>query len=243
MPALSSSTREHGGRRRVVEVDERGDASAFADDRELPLAHGLDQPVVGCSVEDAVAERHPAGVADCLVEVPHRGVALARRRHRGRVERIVLALHRSALARVAIAGKALGDEPAYARLAGGGEQRVGTLGPQPVRLMKAAVEVLEVAQVGQRRRLVDDCLGLGFENRLAHRAGREQVERDRLRAERPDTLTVSRRSERADHLVASIDQLGNEPGADRTARACNEDSHRELLLVGPIPRDLGGLLL
>jgi hypothetical protein len=77
------------------------------------------------------------------------------------------------------------------------------------------------------------------EHRLAHRAGVEQVERDRLRAERPHALAVSRRPERADRLVASIDQLGNQPGADRTARACNEDSHRELLLVGHIPRISG----
>jgi hypothetical protein len=41
---------------------------------------------------------------------------------------------------------------------------------------------------------------------------------------------MSRRPERADHLVASIDQLGDEPGADGTARACNEDSHRVITL-------------
>jgi hypothetical protein len=34
---------------------------------------------------------------------------------------------------------------------------------------------------------------------------------------------VSRRPERADHLVASVDQLWDEPDADRTARATNED--------------------
>ena len=70
--------REHGRRGGVVEVDERDDAAAVADDRELPLAHGLDQPVVGGAVEAAVAKRDPAGVRDRLVEVAHRGVRLAR---------------------------------------------------------------------------------------------------------------------------------------------------------------------
>jgi hypothetical protein len=72
---------------------------------------------------------------------------------------------------------------------------------------------------------MNDRLGLGFEHRLAHRAGIEQIERDRLRAKRPHPLAMSRRPERADHLVASIDQLGDEPGADRTARTCDENSH------------------
>ena len=115
---------------------------------------------------------------------------------------------------------------AHAGLAGGGEQRVGALGPQPVRHMEGAVEVLEVAQVGQRRRLVDDRLGLGFEHAPPHRGRVEQIERDRLRAERPHALGAVSRPERADHLVASLDELGDEPGADHTARSYNEDSHR-----------------
>ena len=49
--------REHGRRGGVVEVDERPDAGAVACDRELARTHGLDQPVVGVSVEDAVTER------------------------------------------------------------------------------------------------------------------------------------------------------------------------------------------
>jgi hypothetical protein len=59
---------------------------------------------------------------------------------------------------------------------------------------------------------------------------RDRADRDRLRAKRAHALAMSRRPERADHLVASIDQLGDEPGADRTARACNEDSHRVIPL-------------
>src|SRR5687767_10270756 len=57
---------------------------------------------------------------------------------------------------VARAGVALGDEPAHSRLARRGEQRVGALGAQPVGPGEAAVEVLEVAQAGQRGRLMDD---------------------------------------------------------------------------------------
>jgi hypothetical protein len=72
---------------------------------------------------------------------------------------------------------------------------------------------------------MDDRLGLGFEDGLPHSARVEQIERDRLRAERPYPLAVSWRPEGTDHLVPSIDQLGNEPGADGTARPRNENSH------------------
>ena len=104
--------------------------------------------------------------------------------------------------------------------------------------MEAAVEVLEVAQVGQRRRLVSDRLGLGFAHGLAHRAGVEQIEGYRLRAERLHAGRVSRRPERADHLVPSVHELGDEPGANRTARSCNENSHRvHLSLVKWLQQD------
>ena len=60
----------------------------------------------------------------------------------------------------------------------------------------------------------------------AHGARVEQIEHDRLRAERPDPLGVARRPGGPDHLVAALDQLRDEPGADRTARPRHEHSHR-----------------
>jgi hypothetical protein len=62
--------------------------------------------------------------------------------------------------------------------------------------------------------------------RLPHRVPVEQVERDRIRAERADSLGASGRPESAGHLVPPIDQLGDEPAADRPARTYDEDSHR-----------------
>ena len=59
----------------------------------------------------------------------------------------------------------------------------------------------------------------------------EQIERDRPRAERPQLLGACRRVVGADHLVACVDQLGNEPAADRAARSCDENAHRVLLFV------------
>ena len=79
--------REHGRGGGVVEMDEGDDAPAVSDDRVLPLAHRLDQPVVGGAVEGAVAKRDPAGFRDHLVEVAHRGERLARLRGRGGIER------------------------------------------------------------------------------------------------------------------------------------------------------------
>jgi hypothetical protein len=126
----------------VVEVDPGEDTAAVADDRELSLAHRLDRPVVGSSVEAAVAQDDAAGPHDRAVEIRHCGRRLAHPVHRGGVKRIVLRLHGPALARVAPrAGAALGDEPARACLACGGDQVVGALGAQPVGLREAAIEV------------------------------------------------------------------------------------------------------
>ena len=81
---------------------------------------------------------------------------------------------------------------------------------------------------------MDDRVGRGSEDGLAHSACVEQIERDRLRPERPYTLVVAGRPEAADDLVTSLDQLRNEPGTDRTACSCDEDSHRVLLCVSGI---------
>ena len=69
---------------------------------------GLDQPVVRGSVEAAVAERGPAGLGDRSVEAGHRGIGLLRVRRRAGVERVVLGLHRPALAGVPVRGGATG---------------------------------------------------------------------------------------------------------------------------------------
>ena len=148
-----------------------------------------------------------------------------RSRGRGGVERIVFGLDHSSLPGVAEGGEALGHEAARASFAGGGQQGVGALGPQPVGLGEGLVQLPGEATTGQRRRLVDDALGPGFEDGPACSARVEQVERDRLGAERPDPLGVSRRPERPDHLVPPAGQLGHQPGADRTACSDNHDSH------------------
>src|SRR4051794_36856175 len=80
---------------------------------------------------------------------------------------------------------------------------------------------------------MDDRFRLRLEDGMAHGARVEQVERDRLRAERAHGGGASRRVERAGHLVPSIDQLGHEAAADGTGRAHHEDSHR-ILLFGHI---------
>jgi hypothetical protein len=180
----------------------------------------------GGAVEAAVAQGDPARVRDRLVEMTHGGVGLPRRSGRSRVERILLGLDRPALARVAVAGETLGDEPAHACLTGGGQQRIGALGPEPVGGRETTVEAPGEAHIRQGRRLVDDRPGLGVQDGRAHGARVEQVERDRLGPERPDPLRVPGRPEAADHLVSLIDELGNEPGADRTARSHDEDPHR-----------------
>src|SRR5262245_46303192 len=108
------------------------------------------------TVEAAVAKRDPAGVRDRLIEMAHRRVRLERRCRRDRVEWIVLALDRSAVAGVAHAGEALCVEAGDAGLARGGKQVVGAFRAKPVRLREGAVEVPAEARVRERSRLMDD---------------------------------------------------------------------------------------
>src|SRR5215216_953331 len=68
--------------------------------------------------------------------------------------------------------------------------------------------------------------GAVFEHGPAHGEPVEQIDGERIRTERSQALRAPRRPERPDHLVPSLDQLRNEPGADCTARTCDEDSHR-----------------
>jgi hypothetical protein len=205
---------------------QRGDAPAVADDREPALAHGLDHPVIGRAVEPAVAKGDPTGVGNRLIEIPQRGGGLTHRRHRGRVERVVLGLDRPTHPGVPRAGEALGYEPLDAGAARRGQQRVGALGPKPVGLREDAVEVPGEMLIPQGGRLMDDRVRLGFENSLAHRARVEQIERDRLRAERAYAFRALTRRGGADHLVPAFDQLRNEPASYCAARPCDEDSHR-----------------
>jgi hypothetical protein len=81
---------------------------------------------------------------------------------------------------------------------------------------------------------MDDRPRPDLEDGLAYRDWVEQVEQDRLRAERPDPLGVTGRPDRADHFVSPIGQLGDEPGADRTAGPDNHDSHEPASFV-PLP--------
>jgi hypothetical protein len=174
--------------------------------------------------------------------MPHGGVRLERRCRRARVERIVLALDRPAVAGVAHAREALRDEAGDAGLARGGEQGVGAFRAEPVRRREGAVEVPPEARVRERGRLMDDRVGLRFQDGVSHGGGIEQIEHDRLGAERPYTVGTSRRRGGTDHLVPSSDQLGDEPGADRPARTYDEDTHRHapfghiswFLLVSPV---------
>src|SRR5262249_22936520 len=89
-----------------------------------------------------------------------------------------------------------------------------------------AVEVPPEARIRERGRLMDDRIGLPFQDGVSHRGGIEQVEHDRLGAKRTYTVAALRRGGGTDHLVPSIDPFTDEPGADRPARSRDEDAHR-----------------
>ena len=98
----------------------------------------------------------------------------------------------TALPEVPVGRKALRDEPAYARLSCGRQQRVGALGPQLVRLGKGLVEATAELRLRERRGLVNDRIRLALEHGLAHCVRVKQVNPDRLRAERSQQFGTRR---------------------------------------------------
>jgi hypothetical protein len=113
--------------------------------------------------------------------------------------------------------------------AGGRQDVVGPGGPQPVRLREAPVKVPEVAQIGQRGRLIDHGIGSRGRDRGHRGRGVQDVQGDRLGTERPQRLGLGRRARAADDLMPSLAQLRNDPGADRAAGSYHQDSHDLLL--------------
>ncbi|CAN5604608.1 hypothetical protein BH20ACT18_BH20ACT18_03420 [soil metagenome] len=127
-------------------------AAGVADEREAAPADVLgDRAGPGergpGAVERSVAQNHALeafGADNCGFEVTdgieNRGEAGGR----AGIERIVLSLHRAALARVGPSGEALGDEPEGAGDPGGGDEVVGALGAQPVGESEVAVDAPDV---------------------------------------------------------------------------------------------------
>jgi hypothetical protein len=124
----------------------------------------------------------------------------------------------------------LGDESAHARLARCVEEVVGAFGAQPVSLREGSVEVPAEADVCERGRLMDDRVGLGAHDRFMDGLGVERIEHGRLRAEFAQLWRLFGRVACADDLVAALEQMRNEPTADRATRSYDEHLHRLLLL-------------
>jgi hypothetical protein len=84
------------------------------------------------------------------------------------VERVVLGLHGPARARGRPARVALGDEALHPDRAARGQQVVGGLGTEPVRLGEGAIEVAQVEVTRQRREFVHDHVGLRLRDHARH---------------------------------------------------------------------------
>jgi hypothetical protein len=223
---------ERGERRRgrVVDVDERPDAAAVADDREAALADQLDLVAARCQagarpVEAAVAQRDAAGLRDGLLEAADRRERLAHRRHGVGVERVVLRLDRSPGAGVRPAGERLGDEAARAGLARAGEQVVGALRAEAVGEREGAVEVAQAGQVAERGELMDDRVGPRGGDRGDDRVAVQAVGDHRLGARGAQHVGLGGGAGGAGHLVARFEEQRYEPAADGARGACEEDAH------------------
>ena len=224
--------REHGRRGGVVEVDPRPDAAAVADDRELPLADRLDRAVVGGAVEDAVAQRDPAELRDRLVRDGACAAAVC-----SRVGRAACGSSGSSSVLTGPPSRAYRPKPATL---------CATNRRTPASRAAASSASVPVVRSSFVRATVLSRLRLNFtfasavaswtiasgslsSTAFAHGPRVEQVEQHRLRAERPQAIGARGRVVGADHLVAGVDQLRDEPAADRAACSCDENTHRVLL--------------
>src|SRR5438874_1748237 len=156
----------------VLDVDERGHATAVADDRERTLADRLDALAVfgerrARPVEAAVAQDDAVEFLrrdDALLEIADRRDRLLRVACRGRVESGVFVLNGRALARQGPARIALSNELPRPDPQRGGEQVVRSLRAKPVRLRERLVELPEApADAAERGRLVDETSGSASE--------------------------------------------------------------------------------
>ena len=121
--------------------------------------------------------------------MPDRGLGLTHLARGPRVEGILLALHRPTGAHVrGVAPDPLRDKPLHSDRLAGGEQIVGSLGPQPVRQRERAVEMTHVGGADRGQLVHDDIrlrLGdsprdlVGIEGVRDHRRGSE-VAKQRL---------------------------------------------------------------
>ena len=228
--------RRHGRRGGVVDVDERPDAGAVADDREAALADQLELLAVGAeagagAVEAAVAERDPLdplGSRDELLAALDRVQRRAHRRHGVGVERVGLGLDRAAAADGGPAGERLRHDPAGARRERRGEQVLGALGPQPVRGRERAVEVARELEVAERGELVDDDVRPRLGDGREHRVAVERVGDHGGRAGRAQRARPRGRAGHADDVVAVGDEPADQRGADCAGGACDEDAHGEV---------------
>ena len=89
--------------------------------------------------------------------------------------------------------------------------------------------MLQVGDAGQSRHLMDDHVWHRTRDRVPDRCGVEAVHDNRLRAERLQPRHLPRASGRRDDVMTVGGELGHEAPADRTAGACNEHTHPELL--------------
>ena len=110
-------------------------AGAFPDDRELPLADGLDNIVDGTRpVEPAVSQsRRHHGLDDHILDMAdRRHPRLLRHRPGHRVQRVLFGFYPAAFANAVPAGVALRHEVWYAGRLGRGQQVIGPLDPKPL---------------------------------------------------------------------------------------------------------------
>ena len=228
--ALRGNDRGFGS---VLDVHERPDACAVADDGQLARANRLKHLASrfhpgARTVQPGVAQHHafgPVRLERCSLDVANGIERLTHLWNGVRVERLVLTLHRCTRSGERPAGERLGDEALDTDRTTGGQEMVRALGAQPVRHRERGGEVthVDVAKVGQ---LVDDDLRFEGGDCGCHLLGIEPVGEERCRALAAELVELGRRSGRAGDVMASCHEPWNELAADGAGGACNENLHR-----------------
>src|SRR6266508_4039172 len=101
-----------------------------------------------------------------------------------RIERIRFGLYATAVANVCPAGEALRHESLCASGVCSFDQMIRALGSQSICQGELIVEAFQIAQLRQRRQLMDDDVGLACTNRAKHPLSLQPVHDDGSRTER-----------------------------------------------------------
>ena len=157
---------------------------------------------------------------------------------RRRIQQIVFGLDRAPDAGEGPSAIALRDDLSRARLPRRGKEMVKALGAKPVGLRECAVEMAQVACIGERGHLVNYDFGSGTQHGLSQHRQVQGVYDNRTRSGAPQRLRLRRRTRKPGHAVTRRHEPGDQPDSDCPGCAGDQTRMSGFLLTtvdGPTP--------